>query len=235
MDLQEIIDECNNIVFFGGAGVSTESGIPDFRSQDGLYNQKYDYPPEVILSHEFFMAETEEFYRFYRDKMLYLDAKPNAAHYALAKLEKKKKLKAVITQNIDGLHQKAGSNTVFELHGSVYHNYCMKCGRHYGIEAVTNSEGVPHCECGGIIKPDVVLYGEPLDQYVTEMAIAHAQSADALIIGGTSLTVYPAASFVYQYMGDKLVLINKTPTQLDNTANLVINKPIGKVFEELKI
>ena len=235
MTLQEIIDSSNHIVFFGGAGVSTESGIPDFRSQDGLYNQKYAYPPEVILSHEFFVEETEEFYRFYRDKMLYLDAKPNAAHYALAALEKKKKLKAVITQNIDGLHQKAGSNTVFELHGSVYHNYCMKCGKHYGVEKIVNSAGIPKCECGGIIKPDVVLYGEPLDEYVTEMAIAYAQSADVLIIGGTSLTVYPAASFVYHYMGDKLVLINKSPTPLDTKANLVIKETIGEVFSKLSI
>lgn len=235
MTLQEIIDSSNQIVFFGGAGVSTESGIPDFRSQDGLYNQKYDYPPEIILSHEFFMEKTEEFYRFYRDKMLFLDAKPNKAHYVLAELEKKKKLKAVITQNIDGLHRVAGSNTVFELHGSVYHNYCMKCGKHYGVDAIVNSSGIPRCECGGIIKPDVVLYGEPLDEYTTEMAIAYAQSADALIIGGTSLTVYPAASFVYQYMGDKLVLINKSKTQLDDKANLVINDSIGKVFGELKL
>lgn len=235
MTLQEMIDSSNHIVFFGGAGVSTESGIPDFRSQDGLYNQKYAYPPEVILSHEFFVEETEEFYRFYRDKMLYLDAKPNAAHYALAALEKKKKVKAVITQNIDGLHQKAGSNTVFELHGSVYHNYCMKCGKHYGVEKIVNSAGIPKCKCGGIIKPDVVLYGEPLDEYVTEMAIAYAQSADVLIIGGTSLTVYPAASFVYHYMGDKLVLINKSPTQLDTKANLVIKESIGEVFSKLSV
>ncbi len=235
MTLQEIINSSDNIVFFGGAGVSTESGIPDFRSQDGLYNQKYDYPPEVILSHEFFMEETEEFYRFYRDKMLYLDVKPNKAHYVLAELEKKKKLKAVITQNIDGLHQKAGSNKVFELHGSVYRNYCTKCGKFYGVEAIVNSTGVPRCGCGGVIKPDVVLYGEPLDEYITEMAIAHAQAADALIIGGTSLTVYPAASFVYHYMGDKLVLINKSKTQLDSKANLVINEPIGKVMGELKL
>ncbi len=235
MTLQEIIDSSDNIVFFGGAGVSTESGIPDFRSQDGLYNQKYDYPPEVILSHEFFMRETEEFYRFYRDKMLFLDAKPNRAHYVLAELEKKKKLKAVITQNIDGLHQKAGSNKVFELHGSVYRNYCVKCGKFYGVEAIVNSTGVPRCGCGGVIKPDVVLYGEPLDDYITEMAIAHAQAADALIIGGTSLTVYPAASFVYHYMGDKLVLINKSKTPLDSKADLVINEPIGKVMGELKL
>lgn len=235
MTLQEIIDSSNQIVFFGGAGVSTESGIPDFRSQDGLYNQKYAYPPEVILSHEFFMEETEEFYRFYRDKMLYLDAKPNKAHYVLAELEKKKKLKAVITQNIDGLHRAAGSNVVFELHGSVYRNYCTKCGKSYGVDAIVNSTGVPKCDCGGIIKPDVVLYGEPLDAYISEMAAAYAQSADALIIGGTSLTVYPAASFVYHYMGDKLVLINKSKTQLDEKANLVINEPIGKVFGELKL
>lgn len=235
MTLQEMIDSSDHIVFFGGAGVSTESGIPDFRSQDGLYNQKYDYPPEVILSHEFFMEETEEFYRFYRDKMLFPEAKPNKAHYVLAELEKKKKLKAVITQNIDGLHRAAGSNVVFELHGSVYRNYCLKCGKSFGVEAIVNSQGVPHCECGGIIKPDVVLYGEPLDEYTTEMAIAYAQSADALIIGGTSLTVYPAASFVYHYMGDKLVLINKSKTQLDDKANLVINDSIGKVFGELKL
>lgn len=235
MTLQEIIDSSDGIVFFGGAGVSTESGIPDFRSQDGLYNQKYDYPPEVILSHEFFMSRTEEFYRFYRDKMLYLDAKPNAAHYALAKLEQKKKLRAVITQNIDGLHRAAGSNTVFELHGSVYHNYCMDCGKHYGVDAIVNSSGVPRCECGGIIKPDVVLYGEQLDAYVSEMAAAFSQSADVLIIGGTSLAVYPAAGFAQQYMGDKLVLINKTPTSLDSRAALVINESIGEVFSKLKI
>lgn len=235
MTLQEIIDSSDNIVFFGGAGISTESGIPDFRSQDGLYNQHYKYPPEIILSHEFFMEETEEFYHFYRDKMLFLDAKPNKAHYVLAELEKKKKLKAVITQNIDGLHRAAGSNKVFELHGSVYHNYCMDCGKHYGVEAIVNSKGIPRCECGGIIKPDVVLYGEPLDEYTTQMAIAHAQSADALIIGGTSLTVYPAASFVYHYMGDKLVLINKSKTSLDDKANLVINDSIGKVLGQLKL
>lgn len=234
-ELQRLVDESDHIVFFGGAGVSTESGIPDFRSQDGLYSQKYDYPPETILSHTFFMNYPEEFFRFYRDKMLYLDAKPNAAHMALAKLEKKKKLKAVITQNIDGLHQKAGSNTVLELHGSVYRNYCMKCGKSYGVEAVLNSKGVPHCECGGIIKPDVVLYEEPLDEYITSMALAYAQSADMFIVGGTSLTVYPAASFVYQYMGDKLVLINKSKTSLDGNAKLVFNDSIGEVLGSLKI
>lgn len=235
MTLQDIIDLSDNIVFFGGAGVSTESGIPDFRSQDGLYNQKYAYPPEVILSHEFFMAQTEEFYRFYRDKMLYLDAKPNKAHYVLAELERRKKLKAVITQNIDGLHRAAGSNIVLELHGSVHHNYCMDCGRHYGVDAIVNSAGIPRCECGGIIKPDVVLYGEPLDDYIAQMAAAYAQSADALIIGGTSLTVYPAAGLVYQYMGNRLVLINKSKTDFDDRADLVINEPIGEVFGKLKL
>lgn len=235
MTLQKIIDSSDGIVFFGGAGVSTESGIPDFRSQDGLYHQKYAYPPEIILSHEFFMTETEEFYRFYRDKMLYLDAKPNAAHYALAKLEKKGKLRAVITQNIDGLHRMAGSNVVFELHGSVHQNFCMDCGKRYGVDAITSSTGVPRCACGGIIKPDVVLYGEPLDAYISEMAAAYSQCADVLIVGGTSLAVYPAASFAQQYMGDKLVLINKTPTPLDSRAALVINDNIGKVFAGLDI
>lgn len=233
--LQKVIDESDHIVFFGGAGVSTESGIPDFRSQDGLYNQKYDYPPEVILSHTFFMQNPEEFYRFYRDKMLYLEAEPNAAHIALAKLEKKKKLKAVITQNIDGLHQKAGSNVVLELHGSVLRNYCMKCGKFYGVDAVKNSDGVPHCECGGIIKPDVVLYEEPLDDYITSMAIAYAQSADVFIVGGTSLSVYPAAGFVYHYMGDKLILMNKSKTQIDDKAYLSFDENIGEVFAKLKI
>ena len=234
-EFQKIIDESDHIVFFGGAGVSTESGIPDFRSQDGLYNQKYDYPPETILSHTFFMNNPEEFFRFYREKMLYLDAEPNAAHKALARLERRKKLKAVITQNVDGLHQKAGSNTVLELHGSVHRNYCMKCGKSYGVEAIVNSEGVPHCECGGIIKPDVVLYEEPLDEYITSMAMAYVQSADMFIVGGTSLTVYPAAGFVYQYMGDKLVLINKSKTQLDGDARLVFNESIGEVFSSLTI
>ena len=233
--LQKVINESDHIVFFGGAGVSTESGIPDFRSQDGLYNQKYDYPPEVILSHTFFMQNPEEFYRFYRDKMLYLDAEPNAAHIALAKLEKKKKLKVVITQNIDGLHQKAGSKVVLELHGSVLRNYCMKCGKFYGVDAVKNSEGVPRCECGGIIKPDVVLYEEPLDEYITDMAAAYSQSADVFIVGGTSLSVYPAAGFVYHYMGDKLILINRSKTQLDDKAYLSFNENIGEVFSQLKL
>lgn len=234
-ELQSLIDESDHIVFFGGAGVSTESGIPDFRSCDGLYNQKYSYPPEVILSHTFFMNETEEFFRFYRDKMLYLDAQPNAAHIALAKLEKKKKLKAVITQNIDGLHQKAGSSVVYELHGSVHRNYCMKCGKSYGVEVIKNSTGIPRCACGGIIKPDVVLYEEPLDEYIMSMAAAYAQSTDVFIVGGTSLSVYPAAGFVYHYMGDKLVLINKSETPLDDKARLVFNNSIGEVFSALKI
>ncbi|HIT85480.1 MAG TPA: NAD-dependent protein deacylase [Candidatus Ornithomonoglobus intestinigallinarum] len=234
-ELQRLIDESDHIVFFGGAGVSTESGIPDFRSQDGLYNQKYDYPPEVILSHTFFVNNPVEFFRFYRDKMLYLDAEPNAAHIALAKLEKRKKLKAVITQNIDGLHQKAGSNVVLELHGSVHRNYCTKCGKSYGVDAILNSEGVPRCECGGIIKPDVVLYEEPLDEYIMSMAAAYAQSADVFIVGGTSLSVYPAAGFVYRYMGDKLILINKSKTNIDKDARLVFNDSIGEVFSRLKI
>jgi len=230
-----MIEKSNHVVFFGGAGVSTESGIPDFRSQDGLYNQKYDYPPEVILSHSFFVHKTEEFYRFYRDKMICLDAKPNKAHIALAELEKKKKLKAVITQNIDGLHRAAGSNVVLELHGSVHRNYCTKCGKAYGIEAITQSEGIPYCDCGGIIKPDVVLYEEPLDGYISDMAAAYVQAADVLIVGGTSLAVYPAASLVYNYMGNKLVLINKTPTGIDEKADLVINEPIGEVFSKLNL
>lgn len=235
MTLQEIIDNSDHIVFFGGAGVSTESNIPDFRSADGLYNQKYKYPPEVILSHTFFMNETEEFFRFYRDKMLYPDAKPNAAHYALAKLEKKGKLKAVITQNIDGLHQAAGSNRVFELHGSVLRNYCMKCGRLHGVNAIQNSTGIPRCSCGGIIKPDVVLYGEPLDEYMMRMADAFVMASDVFIVGGTSLSVYPASRLIDQYMRNKLVVINKSPSPIDEQAALVINDDIGKVFEELKI
>lgn len=235
MTLQEIIDNSNHIVFFGGAGVSTASNIPDFRSTDGLYNQKYKYPPEVILSHTFFMNETEEFFRFYRDKMLYPDAKPNAAHYALARLEKKGKLKAVITQNIDGLHQAAGSNRVFELHGSVLRNYCMKCGKLHGVNAILGSTGIPRCSCGGIIKPDVVLYEEPLEEYMLRMADAFAMASDVFIVGGTSLSVYPAARLADQYMRNKLVLINKSPSPIDEQAALVINDDIGKVFEELKI
>ena len=225
--LEKWIKESDNIVFFGGAGVSTESGIPDFRSVDGLYNQKYDYPPETILSHSFFMRNTEEFYRFYRDKMLYKDAKPNKAHYALAELEKQGRCKAVITQNIDGLHQAAGSKEVLELHGTVKKNYCMKCHKFYDEEYIMNTNGVPKCGCGGIIKPYVVLYEEPLDNYVIEKAVNYIRYADVLIIAGTSLTVYPAAGLIDYYRGNKLVLINKSVTPKDNAADLVIHEPVG--------
>ena len=235
MTLQEIIDESTNIVFFGGAGVSTESGIPDFRSVDGLYNQKYDYPPETILSRAFFMNNTKEFYKFYRDKMIIDGVKPNKAHIALARLEEKGKLKAVITQNIDGLHQAAGSKTVIELHGSTLRNYCMDCSRFYGIEHIADSKDVPRCECGGIVKPDVVLYEEMLDDNAIRSAVSYISNADTLIIGGTSLNVYPAAGFVNYFGGKHLVIVNKAPTSADNNAELVINAPIGEVFGELKI
>ena len=228
--LKELINGSNNIVFFGGAGVSTESGIPDFRSTDGLYHQEYDYPPETILSHSFFMRNPEEFYRFYKNKMLCLDAKPNMAHKKLAELEKARKLKAVITQNIDGLHQAAGSKEVLELHGSVHHNYCMKCGKSYDAEYMLHAEGVPTCSCGGRIKPDVVLYEEGLDMTVMARAIQAIQDADMLIIGGTSLIVYPAAGLIDYYRGNKLVVINMSVTSQDKNADLVIQEPIGKVF-----
>ena len=234
MTLQEIIDSSDNIVFFGGAGVSTESGIPDFRSVDGLYNQKYDYPPETILSRTFFIQKTEEFFKFYRDKLIVNDAKPNQAHIALAKLEEKGVLKAVITQNIDGLHQAAGSKEVIELHGSTLRNYCMKCGKPHGIETIRDTTGIPRCECGGIIKPDVVLYEEMLDDTAISKAVAYIKAADVLIIGGTSLNVYPAAGFVNYFNGRKLVIINKA-SPADNNADLVINEPIGKVMGSLKI
>lgn len=233
--LQEIIDNSNYIVFFGGAGVSTESGIPDFRSVDGLYNQTYKYPPETILSHTFFINNTEEFYRFYRNKMLFNDKKPNAAHITLAKLEKTGKLKAVITQNIDGLHQAAGSKNVFELHGSVHRNYCMKCGKFYDFDFIFNSKGVPKCECGGIIKPDVVLYEEPLDDKTVMSSIKHIQNADTLIIAGTSLTVYPAAGFVRYFKGDNLVLINRDKTQMDSLATFITHENVGKVLSGLEV
>ena len=230
--LKEWIDNSSNIVFFGGAGVSTESGIPDFRSTDGLYHQQYDYPPETILSHSFYEREPEEFYRFYRDKMLYLDAKPNAAHQKLAELEKAGKLRAVITQNIDGLHQLAGSRNVLELHGSVLRNHCQRCGAFYGVEAIRNSSGIPRCRCGGIIKPDVVLYEEGLDQDVIARAVAAIRQAEVLIIGGTSLSVYPAAGLVQYYRGSKLAVINKTA--LPGTgAELVIREPIGQVLGQI--
>ncbi len=235
MTLQEIIDDSKNIVFFGGAGVSTESGIPDFRSVDGLYNQKYDYPPETILSHTFFMNKTEEFYKFYRDKMIIRGAKPNKAHITLARLEEKGTLKAVITQNIDGLHQAAGSKNVIELHGSTLRNYCMDCGRFYGLDFVAASEGVPRCECGGIVKPDVVLYEEMLDDSAIRSAVSYISKADTLIVGGTSLNVYPAAGFVNYFGGRHLVIINKASTPADSRAELVINAPIGEVLGGLEI
>ncbi len=236
MTLQEIIDGSSNIVFFGGAGVSTESGIPDFRSVDGLYNQKYDYPPETILSRTFFMQKPEEFFKFYRDKLIVKDVKPNKAHIALAKLEEKGVLKAVITQNIDGLHQMAGSKEVIELHGSTLRNYCMGCSKPYGIEYIENSKGVPRCEaCGHIIKPDVVLYEEMLDDTAIRKAVNYISKADVLIIGGTSLNVYPAAGFINYFSGSKLVIINKDATSADSRADLVINEPIGSVLGNLTI
>lgn len=228
--LKQWLSESENIVFFGGAGVSTESKIPDFRSTDGLYNQQYAYPPETILSHTFYMRRPEEFYRFYRNKMLFPDAEPNRAHKALAKLEQEGRLRAVITQNIDGLHQKAGSREVLELHGSVLRNYCTKCGKFYGLEAVLESEGVPRCTCGSVIKPDVVLYEEGLDQHTLQKAVYYISNADVLIIGGTSLTVYPAAGLIDYYGGKKLVLINKSVTPMDSRADLVISGPIGEIL-----
>lgn len=230
--LKQWIKESENIVFFGGAGVSTESGIPDFRSQDGLYHQQYDYPPEQILSHTFFMKKPEEFFRFYHNKMIAADAKPNKAHLALAKLEQEGKLKAVITQNIDGLHQDAGSREVLELHGSVRRNHCMRCGKFYGLETIQAQAGVPRCSCGGMIKPDVVLYEEGLDMDTLNKAVAYISQADVLIVGGTSLTVYPAAGLVDYYRGKKLVLINRDATPLDGSAGLVINGKIGEVLSQ---
>lgn len=233
--LQEIIDNSDNIVFFGGAGVSTESGIPDFRSVDGLYNQKYDYPPEEILSHTFFMRKPEEFYRFYKDKMLELDIEPNAAHKKLAELERAGKLKAVVTQNIDGLHQKAGSKIVYELHGTVHKNYCMSCKKFFDARYVKAAEKIPYCdECGGLIKPDVVLYEEGLDDRTVHGAINAIAKADVLIIAGTSLTVYPAAGMVRYFGGSNLVLINRDPTPMDNAANLVIHSKVGEVLGKIK-
>lgn len=229
--LKSWIDQTDNVVFFGGAGVSTESGIPDFRSTDGLYHQQYDYPPETILSHSFYERNPEEFFRFYRNKMLYLDAQPNAAHKKLAEWEASGRLKAVITQNIDGLHQKAGSRNVLELHGSVLRNYCAKCGAFHGVEEIVNSTGVPRCHCGGIIKPDVVLYEEGLDEDVMMRAVSAIRHADVLIIGGTSLTVYPAAGLVRYYRGDKLAVINKTA--LGAGADLTVTEPIGEVMAQL--
>ena len=229
-ELKKIIEESHKIVFFGGAGVSTESGIPDFRSQDGLYNQKYDYPPEEILSHTFFVRKTEEFYRFYKDKMLCLSAKPNKAHLTLAKWEEEGKLLSVVTQNIDGLHQAAGSKRVHELHGSVLRNYCTKCHKSYDVDTIIKSEGVPVCDCGGVIKPDVVLYEEPLPMDVVEEAVYDIGIADTLIIAGTSLTVYPAASYIRYFRGKNLVLINRDATPYDHHAGLVIHDKVGEVL-----
>ncbi len=231
--LKESIEESNNIVFFGGAGVSTESGIPDFRSKDGLYNQKYKYPPEEILSHHFFMSHTEEFYKFYKEKMNSLKYEPNITHKKLAELENQGKLKAVITQNIDGLHQKAGSKTVYELHGSVLRNYCMQCHKFYDANYVFASKQIPTCTCGGIVKPDVVLYEEGLDDETVENAIFAIQNADMLIVAGTSLTVYPASGLLHYFRGKNLVLINRDSTPYDNRANLVIHESLGKVFEQI--
>lgn len=232
----ELMEQSDNIVFFGGAGVSTESGIPDFRSVDGLYNQEYDYPPETILSHTFYRKNPGEFYRFYRNKMLCLDAEPNMAHKKLAELEKAGKVRAVITQNIDGLHQKAGSRKVLELHGSVHRNYCESCHAFYDASYILQREGVPKCEsCGGEIKPDVVLYEEGLDNRTIQEAIYYISQADMLIIGGTSLAVYPAAGLIDYYQGNKLVLVNKTATAKDSSADLVLAESIGELFGKIQI
>ena len=233
--LQEIIDESAHIVFFGGAGVSTESGIPDFRSEDGLYHEKYSYPPEQIISHSFFLTKPEVFYRFYKEKMLCLDAEPNAAHRKLAELEQAGKLKAVVTQNIDGLHQKAGSKIVYELHGSIHRNYCLRCHKFYSAKFIKESVGIPYCSCGGVIKPDVVLYEESLDSKTIEDAVTAITNADTLIIGGTSLVVYPAAGFIDYFRGKHLVLINKAETGRTVQADLAIRAPIGEVMAEIRV
>lgn len=232
---QQMIDKSNRIVFFGGAGVSTESGIPDFRSVDGLYNQSFRYPPEQMLSHTFFVKHTADFFDFYRKKMLCLDAKPNAAHRKLAELEDCGKLLAIVTQNIDGLHQKAGSKKVYELHGSVHRNYCQKCQKEYDADFILNSKGIPSCTCGGIIKPDVVLYEEGLDEDVVNGAVRAIRNADMLIIGGTSLAVYPAAGLIHSFTGNRLVVINQSPTSADRNASLMLNQPIGEVLEKVVI
>ena len=233
--LKEWVEESSNIVFFGGAGVSTESGIPDFRSVDGLYNQQYDYPPETIISHSFYRRNPEEFFRFYRNKMMISDAKPNGAHLALARLEQTGKLKAVITQNIDGLHQMAGSREVLELHGSIHRNYCERCKTFYGPEAVTQVQGVPKCGCGGTIKPDVVLYEESLDSQTITRSVDAISTADLLIVGGTSLAVYPAAGLIDYYRGSRLVLINRTPTSADARADLILRGNIGELLGRLVV
>ena len=231
--LRRMLAESKNVVFFGGAGVSTESGIPDFRSVDGLYSQKYDLPPETIISYGYFISHPVEFFKFYKDKMIFKDARPNACHLKLAELEEQGKLKAVVTQNIDGLHQLAGSRNVLELHGSVHRNYCMSCGKKYSLDYVLAADGVPKCDCGGIVRPDVVLYEEMLDNDVIEASIKAISAADMLIIGGTSLVVYPAASLINFYHGDRLVLVNKSATGVDSRADLVISDSIGKVFSQL--
>lgn len=231
--LKEIIKQSNNIVFFGGAGVSTESGIPDFRSKDGLYYQRYDVPPETILSRDYFYSHTYDFYRFYRDKMLPLWAKPNAAHLRLAQWEKEGKLSAVITQNIDGLHQAAGSQNVLELHGSIHRNTCLRCGKRYSAQEIAQGEGIAYCSCGGLIKPDVVLYGEPLDNETVKRSLIAISSCDTLIVAGTSLTVYPAAGFLDYFNGENLVLINRDATRLDSRCRLVLREKIGEVFSKL--
>ena len=233
MTLREIVDKSNKIVFFGGAGVSTESGIPDFRSEDGLYRQKYDVPPETMLSSDYFYAHTADFYRFYRDKMLPLSAQPNAAHQRLAQWERAGKLLAVVTQNIDGLHQAAGSKTVYELHGSIHRNHCLTCGKSYSAEYIADSSGVPRCTCGGLIKPDVVLYGEPLSGATVQGALEAIMTADTLIVAGTSLTVYPAAGFVDYFHGKSLVLINRDATPLDGKCSLVLHQKVGEVLGSL--
>lgn len=236
MTLQEMINKSKRIVFFGGAGVSTESGIPDFRSVDGLYNQKYDYPPEQVLSHTFFYEHTDYFFNFYRDKMLALNAKPNAAHLKLAELERAGKLSAVVTQNIDGLHQKAGSKKVFELHGSVLRNYCTRCGKSYSAEYIKNSTGVPKCEaCGAVIKPDVVLYEEGLDDACVSGTLHEISAADMLIVAGTSLTVYPAAGFIRYFNGNHFVLINRDATSADRLADLVLHEKVGEVLSKITV
>lgn len=234
--LQQMIDESHNIVFFGGAGVSTESHIPDFRSTDGLYHQTYQYPPEVMVSHTFFVQKTEEFFDFYKNKMIFTDAKPNPAHLKLAQLEKAGKLSAVVTQNIDGLHQAAGSQNVFELHGSVHRNYCQKCGKFYDVDYIVNSKGIPYCEdCGGIVKPDVVLYEEGLDSATIQGAVRAISNADMLIIGGTSLVVYPAAGMIDYFRGKYLVVLNRDATSRDKQADLCITDPIGEVLGQITV
>ena len=233
--LQEMVDASRRIVFFGGAGVSTESGIPDFRSADGLYHTAYKYPPETIISHSFFLRDPETFFQFYKEKMIYPAAKPNPAHLALVRWEDAGKLKSVVTQNIDGLHQAAGSKNVIELHGTVHKNRCMRCRKAYGLDAVLSTQAVPRCDCGGIIKPEVVLYEEPLDQHVTESAVRAIADADMMLIGGTSLSVYPAAGFVQAFTGKYTVILNKTPTPLDKQADLVIAAPIGETLQKISV